>query len=116
MCFDFSWLCLPFDRLPFLILSDLSWQTTVRATYEFKATSSDEIDFPKDAIITDVIKQDDDWWEGLYNDKRGFFPRWVFVDSIWLTLLNLVVSHQIVRRGAGHRGTVGRRQRRERTR
>ena len=63
----------------------------MRATYEFKATSSDEIDFPKDAIITDVIKQDDDWWEGLYNDKRGFFPRFVFFDPIGFTLLNLAM-------------------------
>jgi hypothetical protein len=46
-----------------------------RANYDFKAMNPDELSFPKDAIISHVIKTDDDWWEGEYPaGKKGFFP------------------------------------------
>eukprot|EP00042_Codosiga_hollandica_P058066 m.871235 g.871235 ORF g.871235 m.871235 type:complete len:895 (-) comp59761_c1_seq4:1897-4581(-) len=46
-----------------------------RALYAFNASRPDELSFPKDAIITGVIKQDGEWWQGDYGGMSGaFFP------------------------------------------
>lgn len=47
----------------------------MRALYEYRGQAEDELSFPKDAIITNVKKQDDDWWLGDYGGKKELlFP------------------------------------------
>lgn len=48
---------------------------SVKALYDYKAQRDDELSFPKHAIITNVVKQDRDWWTGNYGGKiRYWFP------------------------------------------
>ncbi|EGD83199.1 phospholipase C gamma [Salpingoeca rosetta] len=48
---------------------------TCRALYSYGARNPDELTFPKDAIITNVIKRDDGWWQGDYGGlPGGWFP------------------------------------------
>lgn len=40
-----------------------------------RAQKSDELSFPKHAIITNVVKQDGGWWKGDYGGKKEqYFP------------------------------------------
>lgn len=45
------------------------------ALYEFQARDETELGFPSGALITLTRDVDDDWFEGLYNGKTGFFPK-----------------------------------------
>eukprot|EP00054_Salpingoeca_dolichothecata_P031739 m.264485 g.264485 ORF g.264485 m.264485 type:complete len:1303 (-) comp27854_c0_seq1:245-4153(-) len=46
-----------------------------KAMYAYRGTKPDELTFPKDAIITNVIKQDVGWWQGDYGGKiAGWLP------------------------------------------
>lgn len=44
--------------------------------YKYDAANPDELSFPEGAIITILNKncEDDGWYEGEYNGKRGLFP------------------------------------------
>ncbi len=50
---------------------------TCKAIHSYTAKSGDELSFPKDAIITNVIKTDDEagWWRGDYGGMlKGLLP------------------------------------------
>ncbi len=42
----------------------MMFQMVGKALYAFSASRPDELSFPKDAIITGVVKQDGEWWIG----------------------------------------------------
>lgn len=46
----------------------------VRALYEFWAENPAELSFQLGDIITVVNKEDEGWWEGELNGKKGLFP------------------------------------------
>ncbi|XP_055891169.1 1-phosphatidylinositol 4,5-bisphosphate phosphodiesterase gamma-1-like isoform X2 [Biomphalaria glabrata] len=47
----------------------------VKALHDYSANRSDELSFCKDAIITNVSKQDGGWWRGDYGSKKQlWFP------------------------------------------
>ena len=49
--------------------------TCVKAMYDYKANKSDELSFNKDAVITNVNKQEGGWWRGdLHGKKQQWFP------------------------------------------
>lgn len=48
---------------------------TCRTLYSYAATQADELTFPKNAIITNVVKKDGGWWQGDHGGvHEGFFP------------------------------------------
>ena len=59
---------------------------TCRAKYAYQATKGDELSFPRHAIITNVNKTTDGWWQGddcdsvgiaffgIPNPKQGWLP------------------------------------------
>ena len=48
---------------------------TVKAIFDFTASRDDELSFPKHAIITDVIKNHEEWWTGTYGGcVKKWFP------------------------------------------
>lgn len=48
---------------------------TVRALYDYKANKEDELSFCKNAVITNVVKEDVGWWKGDYGGKKQhWFP------------------------------------------
>jgi phosphatidylinositol phospholipase C, gamma-1 len=50
-------------------------QITVKALYDYKAQHDDELSFCKHAIITNVDKKDQMWWQGDYGGKKQlYFP------------------------------------------
>lgn len=51
-------------------------QVTVKALYDYKAQNDDELSFCKHAIITNVLKKENDlWWTGDYGGKKQhYFP------------------------------------------
>ncbi|XP_076023300.1 1-phosphatidylinositol 4,5-bisphosphate phosphodiesterase gamma-1 isoform X2 [Genypterus blacodes] len=52
-----------------------TFKCTVRAMYEYKAQRDDELSFTKNAIISNVDKQEGGWWKGDYRGKRQlWFP------------------------------------------
>eukprot|EP00051_Salpingoeca_urceolata_P001921 m.45184 g.45184 ORF g.45184 m.45184 type:complete len:1344 (+) comp11763_c0_seq1:246-4277(+) len=53
-----------------------SSNVTCKALYAYRATNPDELSFPKDAIITNIIKKDEGgWWQGDYGDATaGWLP------------------------------------------
>lgn len=53
-----------------------SIQITVKALYDYKAQNDDELSFCKHAIITNVLKKENDlWWTGDYGGKKQhYFP------------------------------------------
>uniref|UniRef100_A0A8C4F0J9 Phosphoinositide phospholipase C n=1 Tax=Dicentrarchus labrax TaxID=13489 RepID=A0A8C4F0J9_DICLA len=56
-------------------VSALSFQCTVRAMYEYKAQRDDELSFTKNAIISNVDKQEGGWWKGDCGGKKQlWFP------------------------------------------
>lgn len=47
----------------------------VRALFNYRGQKSDELSFPKHAVINNVIKHDSGWWKGDYGGhKNGWFP------------------------------------------
>jgi phosphatidylinositol phospholipase C gamma-1 len=47
----------------------------VRALYDYKANKEDELTFGKNAIISNVIKEEVGWWKGDYGGKKQhWFP------------------------------------------
>uniref|UniRef100_A0A3Q3IBH5 1-phosphatidylinositol 4,5-bisphosphate phosphodiesterase gamma n=1 Tax=Monopterus albus TaxID=43700 RepID=A0A3Q3IBH5_MONAL len=50
-------------------------KSTVKAMYEYKAQRDDELSFTKNAIITNVEKQEGGWWKGDCGEKKKmWFP------------------------------------------
>jgi hypothetical protein len=48
---------------------------TVKAVYDYQACREDELSFCKHAIITNVKRQGDGWWQGDYGGKKQhWFP------------------------------------------
>jgi hypothetical protein len=48
---------------------------TVKAVYDYQARRDDELSFCKHAIITNVNRQSDGWWQGDYGGKKQhWFP------------------------------------------
>lgn len=47
----------------------------VKALFDYTANRDDELSFPKHAIITNVVKQDENWWTGNYGGRiKYWFP------------------------------------------
>ena len=46
-----------------------SSQVVCKALYAFAASREDELSFPKDAMITNIEKQDGEWWQGDYGQQ-----------------------------------------------
>ena len=46
----------------------------VRTLFEYEATREDELSFPEGAIIYVLKINDDGWYEGMMDKKRGLFP------------------------------------------
>lgn len=42
--------------------------------YDYMAKEPDELTIRKGDIITDVVKKQGGWWEGVLKDKKGMFP------------------------------------------
>uniref|UniRef100_A0A671WER4 1-phosphatidylinositol 4,5-bisphosphate phosphodiesterase gamma n=1 Tax=Sparus aurata TaxID=8175 RepID=A0A671WER4_SPAAU len=52
-----------------------TFKCTVRAMYEYKAQRDDELSFTKNAIISNVDKQEGGWWKGdCGGKKQQWFP------------------------------------------
>lgn len=48
-----------------------------KATYDYEACEDEELTFDEGAIIqvtSKIVDDDDSWWEGVLNGKRGVFP------------------------------------------
>lgn len=58
---------MPVDLAP---TSDLR----ARALYDYQASADDEISFDPDDIITEIVKIDEGWWQGLCKGMFGLFP------------------------------------------
>lgn len=43
--------------------------------YEYEATEDNELTFPEGVYITDISFDDEDWWSGVYMNKRDLFPK-----------------------------------------
>ncbi|BFZ19735.1 hypothetical protein BsWGS_22774 [Bradybaena similaris] len=55
--------------------NDFTTKLRVKALHDYSANRSDELSFCKDAIITNVTKQDGGWWRGDYGSKKQlWFP------------------------------------------
>ena len=46
----------------------------VRTVFEYEATREDELSFPEGATIYVIKTNDDGWYEGVMDKKRGLFP------------------------------------------
>ena len=46
----------------------------VYTLFEYEATREDELSFPESAIIYVLKINDDGWYEGVMDKKRGLFP------------------------------------------
>lgn len=79
-----------FEKAPainsYFFLSDE--EVFVKAVYPYEGLDEQELTFPLDAMIrllrknTSKIKIDgEEWWEGVYDDKVGFFPC-IFVQEL----------------------------------
>uniref|UniRef100_A0AAQ4NQ05 1-phosphatidylinositol 4,5-bisphosphate phosphodiesterase gamma n=1 Tax=Gasterosteus aculeatus aculeatus TaxID=481459 RepID=A0AAQ4NQ05_GASAC len=52
-----------------------SARCTVKALYDYRAQREDELCFPKQALVTNVDKQEGSWWRGDYGGKKQlWFP------------------------------------------
>jgi phosphatidylinositol phospholipase C gamma-1 len=58
---------------------------SVKALYDYTAARDDELSFPKHAIITNVMKQDEQWWRGDYGGKIKYWFPANFVQEITST-------------------------------
>jgi len=45
-----------------------------KCTFEYIATNEDELTIKVDDIITILKQEEEGWWEGEFNGKRGVFP------------------------------------------
>ncbi len=48
--------------------------TIVEAIYEYEKDKDDELSFKPGAIIYVVKKNDDGWYEGVFEGQAGLFP------------------------------------------
>ncbi|XP_064638906.1 rho guanine nucleotide exchange factor 7-like isoform X3 [Lineus longissimus] len=55
-------------------MADTGKPRLVRASYNFKGTNNDELNFNKGDIITVTQVVEGGWWEGTLNEKTGWFP------------------------------------------
>ena len=46
----------------------------VHTLFEYEATREDELSFPEGATIYVLKTNDDGWYEGVMDKKRGLFP------------------------------------------
>eukprot|EP00730_Choanoeca_flexa_P001991 TRINITY_DN10872_c0_g1_i3.p1 TRINITY_DN10872_c0_g1~~TRINITY_DN10872_c0_g1_i3.p1 ORF type:complete len:1382 (+),score=416.91 TRINITY_DN10872_c0_g1_i3:102-4247(+) len=52
-----------------------STNISVKALYPYEAMQKDELSFPAGAVITNVVKKDQKWWQGDYGHSvSGWFP------------------------------------------
>ncbi|XP_063064725.1 1-phosphatidylinositol 4,5-bisphosphate phosphodiesterase gamma-1 isoform X2 [Engraulis encrasicolus] len=52
-----------------------TFKCTVKAMYEYKAQRDDELSFSKNAVISNVDKQEGGWWKGDFGGKKQlWFP------------------------------------------
>ncbi|XP_071092078.1 1-phosphatidylinositol 4,5-bisphosphate phosphodiesterase gamma-1-like isoform X1 [Haliotis cracherodii] len=55
--------------------NDFTTKLRVKALHDYQANRADELSFLKEAIITNVTKQDGGWWRGDYGTKKQhWFP------------------------------------------
>ncbi|CAL4231891.1 unnamed protein product, partial [Meganyctiphanes norvegica] len=54
----------------------------VKAKYAYSANNSDELTFPKHAIIQNVNKPDETWWQGDYGGQRQYWFPAGYVEEI----------------------------------
>jgi phosphatidylinositol phospholipase C gamma-1 len=59
-----------------------SREIKVKALYDYTASRDDELSFPKHAIITHVVKQDENWWTGNYGGRIKYWFPANFVEEI----------------------------------
>ncbi len=61
-------------------------QSTCKAVYAYTSKSPDELSFPKDAIITNVVKKDVEtgWWQGDYGGMSGGWLPCNYVEEVTL--------------------------------
>lgn len=45
-----------------------------RALYDYDPQRDDELEFKEGDIITILYKNEDDWYEGILDGRRGLFP------------------------------------------
>lgn len=45
-----------------------------KSKHGYAAQNLDELDFPKGALLQIINQRDNDWWEGIYNQKQGWLP------------------------------------------
>ncbi|GMT36191.1 hypothetical protein PFISCL1PPCAC_27488, partial [Pristionchus fissidentatus] len=58
-----------------IILKDMDLETKfVQALFDFNPQEEGELAFRRGEIITLVNKEDQNWWEGQLNNRRGIFP------------------------------------------
>uniref|UniRef100_A0A665UA61 Phosphoinositide phospholipase C n=1 Tax=Echeneis naucrates TaxID=173247 RepID=A0A665UA61_ECHNA len=59
-----------------------TFKCTVKAMYEYKAQRDDELSFTKNAIISNVDKQEGGWWKGDCGGKKQFWFPANYVEEI----------------------------------
>ena len=59
----------------------------VKSVYQYDGISDEELSFPNESYIRILRKNlkrkvdGEEWWEGVYEDRIGYFPS-IFVDSL----------------------------------
>ncbi|GFO31278.1 phosphoinositide phospholipase c, partial [Plakobranchus ocellatus] len=64
----------------------------VKALHDYTANRSDELSFCKDAVITNVTKQDGGWWRGDYGAKKQLWFPANYVEEIDAQMESLAES------------------------
>lgn len=70
-------------------------QTRVRALYDYKAQKNDELSFCKNAIISEVQKEDGGWWKGSYGGKKNCWFPVQFVEEVNAEVVEKEDSHPL---------------------
>ena len=61
----------------------------VHTLFEYEATREDELSFPEGATIYVLKTNDDGWYEGVMDKKRGLFPGNYVEQILWLCVIVL---------------------------
>ncbi|CAD6188843.1 unnamed protein product [Caenorhabditis auriculariae] len=63
------------SRTHTIMLQDLELETKfVQALFDFNPQEDGELAFKRGDVITLINKDDQNWWEGTLNNRRGVFP------------------------------------------
>ncbi|PAV81341.1 hypothetical protein WR25_09326 [Diploscapter pachys] len=63
------------SRTHTILLQDLDFESRfVQALFDFNPQEDGELAFKRGDIITLINKDDQNWWEGTLNSRRGMFP------------------------------------------